>query len=458
MAAVVTVLTYTFFRDMESDVIQNNYMGTTTVVITDLSHSIDDKSASVRAFSKIYSGILGTEQGDSVLRTANHPPSVMASQQTLDCAADEEFNWMNSWPNVTLPGYDSIGSAMLGVSHSRAAVFAPLLRKDDVGWEKYAADTALPPVKGVVSGGIRNSSSSTARDLQGDDTFTTTSNLRAPAWQIAPVELSEGGIMWDYYTHPPYKEPIDRILNWNEDGDNGEGSPHDHGQGRSMITHKKMASMGQPSGFFTELMSCSDTLLALEQNPVPHDDPITLSGHDGQHSNEEELHQHAQAEETGDACTAIFHPVYATSPFGGSNSESKISGVVAEIFSWADLLSASMNGQYGVHELRAVLESTLKLPDGTHRTKAATYLVTDNIATFLQSGRATESQHEDMMVSYEFEFPHDNDITYSIELYPTDNVYYKNAVTKKPMYLAIIAACFFILSVLVFFVYDYFVK
>ena len=92
MAAVVTVLTYTFFRDMESDVIQNNYMGTTTVVITDLSHSIDDKSASVRAFSKIYSGILGTEQGDSVLRTANHPPSVMASQQTLDCAADEEFN------------------------------------------------------------------------------------------------------------------------------------------------------------------------------------------------------------------------------------------------------------------------------------------------------------------------------------------------------------------------------
>ena len=440
---------------MESDVQQNNYMGTTTVVITDISHSIDDKSASARAFSKMYSGILGTEQGDNVLRTANHPPSVMASQQTLDCAADEKFNWMNSWPNVTLPGYDSIGSAMLGVSHSRAAVFAPMLMNDEVGWQKYAADTALPPVKGVVSGGIRTSPASTARrDLQGDDTFTTTSKLSAPAWQIAPAELSAGGIMWDYYTHPPYKEPIDRILNWNKDGVNGEGLPHDNGHGRSMVTHDMMAAMGQPSGFATELMSCSDTLLPLELNPVPHYDPIVLSAH-----NEEEIHnQHAQAEETGDACTAIFHPVYAASPFGGSNSESKVSGVVAEVFSWADLLSASMNGQYGIHEIRAVLESTLKLPDGTHRTKAATYLMTDNIATFLQSGRATESQHEDMMVSYEFEFPHDTAITYSIELYPTDNVRYKNGVTKKPMYLAIIAACFFILSVLVFFVYDYFVK
>ena len=450
VSVIVTVLTYTFFRNMERDVLKNQYLELSTILITTTLRCIEDKAASVRTLSKMYSGILGTETGDNVLRTANHPPSVIASEETLACAAENRFNWKNTWPNVTMPGYDSIGSAMLVVSQSRAAVFAPLLDGNGKDWEKYAADTALPPVKGVVSGGIRTSTSAELfRNLQGDSS--STPKLQVPAWQIAPEELTEGGIMWDYYSHPPYRGAIDRILEWKKDVDAGLVSGGYTRHGRTLSSHQEIADAGGPPGFPTELMPCSDTLLPLYLNPVPIDNPIMLTNSEGEKA------QRSLASDGGDEdmCTAIFYPVYAASPFeGGSTSD--VAGFAAEMFSWTDVLQETL-ASYGPHEVRVVLESKLDLPDGTYRTKAATYIVEDYSATFLQTGRATESQFEWTMLSYTSQVP-DSDISYTIEVYATDHVGYLQTYVKEPMFLIIIAALFFLLSVIVFFVYDYFVK
>lgn len=135
-----------------------------------------------------------------------------------------------------------------------------------------------------------------------------------------------------------------------------------------------------------------------------------------------------------------------------------MTGVIAEMFSWTDLMADVMYGTVLFHEVRVVINSKYRLPDGSERTTIATYLVSHDGATFLGQGRITEDRHEAMMEEYSFSFPRDDAITYVLEVYPTDELCYDTGVSNKPMFLSIIAACFFFLSVFVFFVYDYFVK
>eukprot|EP00571_Detonula_confervacea_P006312 CAMPEP_0172322758 /NCGR_PEP_ID=MMETSP1058-20130122/46824_1 /TAXON_ID=83371 /ORGANISM="Detonula confervacea, Strain CCMP 353" /LENGTH=195 /DNA_ID=CAMNT_0013038581 /DNA_START=30 /DNA_END=614 /DNA_ORIENTATION=- len=177
---------------MESSVFEHNFIEISTMIIADTVKSLDDKASSTRAFSQIYAGILGVQHAqhvvmgggnnnDAILNRTNHPPSVVLSPAAKECVGDnsgDDNHWMNGWPNVTLPGYDAIGSSMLDVSNSRATVFCPLVWDvQEVAWEEYAANNALSLVKDVVSNGIRMSGlnqddsnePASLRDLQGEN-------------------------------------------------------------------------------------------------------------------------------------------------------------------------------------------------------------------------------------------------------------------------------------------------
>ena len=441
---------------MEEDVLRQNFVEISTMLVAGTSQSLDRKASSTKALSKTHTGILGVQRERG---PANHSPLVM------ECA-------ISSWPNVTLPGYDEIGSTMLDVSHSRAAVFAPLLWGEGAAleWEAYAVDNALLSVRDVVSNGIRSSdfllqengsshSDMERHDLQGDtgpmdqalfgDSSSSMSTLRVPAWQVAPAELMTEGIMWDYYSHPQYKAPIDRILRWNNEGSIDRGR-------RSMVTHEEMAAGEGPLVAATELIPCGETLLPLQLNAVPNTDPIHLSGH-GHEGNTHGCHRSLLTGTTSEGvCSALFHPVYDAQTSGSDNSQANISGVTVEIFSWTDIFMDIYHGH--VNDVaQVVIESKLKLPDGNHRSKLASYLVHSGGASFIGMGRLVGQGHEDMLETYEFSFPNDN-VIYSFEIYPTQEMCDRVGTSKKPTFLAIIASCFFLLSVLVFFVYDYFVK
>lgn len=470
VSVIVTVLTYTFFHRMEAEVIQHNFIEISTMLIDDTVKSLEQKASGTKALSNIFTGVLGKQKEEGY---ANHNPRVMLSPSTMSCVAenmleDDTIDWKTQWPQVTLPGHDMIGSAMLGASLSRAAVFAPLLWEDQgaVEWEAYAADHALAHVKEDVAGGIRSSDNNNLegensgfRDLQES---TETSTLRVPAWQIAPVEMMKEGIMWDYYSHLPYKSSIDRLLNRNKEA---EEMNHVHGR-RSLTTHADMQDIPVAS---TELIPCSGTLLPININPVPHKDPIILSGKPDLAPSEHSGHDYIGSgkpsgteESSGDGvCSAIFYPVYDASPLE-SNGTAKISGVVAEVFSWEDIFKNTNHG-YGAHgdsshEIYVVVESKLRLPDGSVRSRVASYIVGSTGATFAGSERLSENAHWEMQQSYEYSFSGDS-VTYSFEIYPhNDLMCYSNGISKQPMFLSIIAACFFFLSVIVFFVYDYFVN
>ena len=464
---------------MENDVFEHNYLDMFSILVAGTVKDLNSKVSSTIVFSNMYSGILGTANGDSVLRTANHPPSVIASSDTLACATEDNFNWKTVWPNVTMPGYESIGSAMLTVSRSRAAVFAPFLLEKGRKWEEYATDTALPPVRGVVSNGIRypSTSSSATATKAAEDRHTAedhdhprqmdvsswqTAPIRVPAWQIAPVELVEGGIMWDYYSYGPYQLPIDRILKWKWDEDVVVMHAHSHDTPHLFGNHYTIPGTQKLPGFATELMPCNEMLLSLELNPVPLDDPFVYASH-GDHEHNHGTSNPSSDNSGGDFCTAIFNPVFATSPNEGSTTVTSniIAGVVVEMFSWTDIFQNTIRGighDEELHEVNVVLESKLKLPDGTYSTKSASYCITDYGATLIPPGQMTENDDfADMIHSYEYP-TFDENITYSIDVYPVNYAGHTAGVTKQPMFLAIIAACCFLLSVLVFFVYDYFVK
>ena len=432
VAVIVTVLTYTFFRSMESEVLEDNFVEISTMIVSDTTRSLGDMASSTRALSETYTAILG-EGNDS-------------------CG-------VSSWPYVTLPGHDSIASAMLQVSHSRAAVFAPLLHGDEEvsQWEAYAVENAPPSVEDVVSDGIRSSEGGVGKD-QG---LFSESAPRVPAWQVAPADLMQAeGIMWDYYSHPPYKASVDRILMRNKE-------MKERRRRRLTSLEEEMASSsegGETPVAATELIPCSETLLPLHLNPAPRPNPISDHDHwegDG-HRRLRHLSSEEEAEvDVDDFCTAIFYPVYDATPSPSNRklARADVSGVAAELFSWSDMLGSSYQWHsYTLHEVRVVVESRLKLPDGSYRSTVATYSVEDGVARLLGQGRSTELGHEEMVQKYEFNFPGDDEVEYLFEVYPTDELCYQSGVSKRPVYLTIIAACVFGVSVLVFFVYDYYVK
>ena len=506
VSIIVTVLTYTFFRNMESGVLKHNFIEISTSLVADTVKSLEDKAMSARALSTMYAGILGTTAGGSTMAystnatgdgrssgtpSANHSPLVMLSPSAAACAADPI---LASWPNVTLPGFDAIASAMLGVTGSCAAIFAPLLRDDNASatWEQYATDNALSPVRAVVSDGIRNGvmdgrrvqkelaeenfdvdaalpAATTGnsgedqalhenRDMLFDhsSSASSSSSLRFPAWQIAPVQLMNEGIMRDYYSHPPYKAAIDRLLKWEEErGQHGE-EMSDDSQGRSIKPHTPVAA--------TALVPCEEMLLPLHLTAVPKKTRIKLSGADydtshGLHRRSRYLEHDVREQpltENDGLCSAIFHPVYDALPSSESDHAPTMSGVVAEVFSWTNILKNIVNG-HGPHKIRVVISSNLKLLDGSGvRSSVASYEVTESGASYIDNARIIDDHHLDMMQSYDFSFEMDDDMTYTFEMYPEDIRW--TDLSKRPMFLSIIAACFFFLSVMVFFVYDYFVK
>lgn len=485
---------------MESEVLEHNFNEISTMIVADVVKHLEDKASSTRAMSQAFSGILGAERAPSspagglgggarslnadptpsatmgtesnmhhmenrfpdpasdMYAAVDHPPSVMLSPSAMECASANGGDWMSPWPNVTLPGYNAIGSAMLGVSHSRAVVFAPLLRdyEGSLEWQEYAAGASLPATRDTVAKGIRSSGGDA---IEYQHLFEGSGYLRAPAWQIAPAQLMDEGIMWDYYSHPQYKGSIERIVKWDRESRQPEANGHDNGhdQRRSVLTHDEM---GEPIVAGTELFPCEDALLPVHLNPAPNMPPIALAGTvNGGH----DLHRRRTLESPpvegsggADVCTAIFHPVYDTSPSSGPDSPANLTGVVAEVFTWSDVLMDIVNG-HGKHEVRVIVESSMTLPDGSEQLKSATYIVDDYGATLIERGRVTESRHEAMKQCYDFAFANDA-MTYKLHIYPTDVLCHEYGISKTPAFLSVIAACFFFLSVIVFFVYDYFVK
>jgi len=459
VSVIVTVLTYIFFRDMESDVLHSNFADISTNLAADTARSLDRKASSTKALSKLYTGILGTQRETGPM---NESPSVILSSSALECTEGKDGDWKRIWPNVTLPGHDEIVSAMLGVSKSRAAIFAPFLWGNRLAWEEYAANEALPQVKDVASDGIRSSSGysvqedpkDTERDQQAFiDDFSLLSNLRVPVWQVAPAELMEEGIMWDLVSHPPYKAPIHRILEWTNEEE--EGKLGDDFRRRSMSSHDAMvaSAVGEPPVVSTELIPCAKTLLPVHLNPVPNVDPIQLSGHSDEHHG-----GHRRSQSVGEAeglCSAFFYPVYDAHP--SERSSSNITGIVAEIFSWTDVFMHLNHGQ--VHNVaEVIIESKLSLPDGSHRPhQSASYLLNADGASFVGMGRLVGKGHKEMMHTFGYSNLGDN-LTYTFEVYPSDELCYKEGISGQAAFLSVIAACFFFLSVFVFFVYDYFVN
>jgi hypothetical protein len=405
---IYIVPTYTFIPDMEEDVWQQMYSEISTLLAADTVKSLDLKASTARALSRTYTGVLGA------------PPGATA------CAADRD------WPNVTLPGFDEIATTLLDASESRAAVFAPLLwgEASAVEWETYATGVAVPPLEDVVSDGIRSNDgrSDSLSSLQPANV-----SLQVPAWQVAPAVLAEGGIMWDYYSYPPYRAPIERILKWNQEEETTEGG-------------------SRPLVAATELMPCNDTLLALRLAAV---DPIQLSGHGSDNVDRFIL---SLGPEAKGVCSAVFYPVYDTHPSisaGPDAARAVISGVVAEVFSWSDVFMDIYHGQ--VHDVAlVVVESKANLPYGSSPS-VATFLVRNDGASFVGHGRHVEEKYEEMGTTRNFSFPND-EMVYSFQIYPTEEL--RNSIggwTNTRIFLAIIAACFFFLSMLVFFMYDYFV-
>lgn len=451
VSVIVTVLTYTFFKEMEHTVNTSTFNQISTNLVADSVKSLNKKASSTKALSKTFTGILGVQSEKFPAdKPVNEPPSVIVSPKILQCAERERAegmsaNWKRIWPNVTLPGHDAIVSAMLEVSKSRAAVFAPLLWGDHAAWEEFAAAEALSLVEDIVSNGIRNSEYLVDEEQTLSSDSLSSLNIRVPVWQVAPAELMNEGIMWDLFSHPPYKAPIDRILNWRKEE---EEAPDVDQMPRSLKNHEKMG--GRPPVAATELIRCNETLLPIHRNSITDMDQIQLSG-----SGDKNLlygHRRSRSPETAnDVCSALFYPVYDN--FTSDDGPANITGVVAEIFSWSDIFMQIHHGSS--KKVEVVIES--KLEGSNEPPTTASYHVDNNEVRFVGLGRRVDHGDGALVQKYDFSFDQDA-VIHTFEIYSIGRVCYHDMVSRKPSFLAIIAACFFFLSVIVFFVYDYFVK
>ena len=148
-----------------------------------------------------------------------------------------------------------------------------------------------------------------------------------------------------------------------------------------------------------------------------------------------------------------------------ANNSAHVRGVVANLFSWKDLLvSAATFRRSTSHgpvtgDIFVVITSALEegMPFEGYQSAPATYYVTEHGAEYRGIGRNVEQQHAGMMLKYDFTLPFCS-VVYSFEVYPTDQLCSSYGVSNTPAFLALIACCFVILSTLVFFIYDYFVN
>jgi hypothetical protein len=412
VSVVVTCLTYIIFRNMEMTALKHEFNDIAALIIGNSMRILDSSGTSLSGLGEVYTGMFN--EGESV--AWNHPPSVMLSPSST-CANDE--SWKSSWSNVTLPGYNEIATSILNITAYRTIAFAPLLLDVDNRvneWEEYANINALSEVRDVVSNGIRGSTKNI-----------TASSVLFPAWQVSPKEVMREGMMWDLYSHPLYNSPLSHILSTLDDG------------------------VGVVAA--TELMTCGDNLLPVgTTKEIPTSQPEDHSGL-----------QHRGLLSEDDNCISVFAPVKKSFPT--NTSSNNIVGVVTGVLAWKDILVYHSYGHKdlewhhgqrgGVH---VVIRSTAKQSNGSIVTNHATYLVDDHQALYLGPGEDhIDSKHSAMMQSYIYTFPNDG-VSYTVEVHPTDESCATYGISKQPMVLAVIAASFFFLSTLVFFVYDYFVN
>lgn len=449
---------------------------------------MERKTYSLGVLANNYEGILG-EQTNITAPPGDHAPSVMLSDQAeATCTPFTSNNkWKTQLPYVTLPGYESYSESMMSVSEDRAVFFAPVVPEENVSvWENYAKEKALDLAIGAVTGGIRTPSGDIVQydlhELSGhlsggdrvlgkwlrrglasqeaqphsliDSVNTSTLedgggslSVRVPIWQLSPFNLSDEGLMWDMYKHPPYTESLDRIL-----------------QAQSEIAA-------------TKIIPCNDLLIPFHLTDPPSPKlhhHVVMEYSDGTSTRgyvDHIAHGHfdlIQGEAGGQlpygVCSTIFAPVHSSSAHGSNSSI--VMGVVASVFSWMDILRASANTinrstgrRYVTPDVFVVVTS--RLIEATHfesyQSAPATYYVAENDTEFHGMGRNIQQQHASMVLKYDFKVPLCN-VVYSFEVYPTDALYTSYGKSNTPMFLALIACFFVVLSTLVFFVYDYFVN
>jgi len=494
------VLIYTFFRNLESNTLTNEFAMLAVSLTRNVIELMERKAYSVNVLANNYEGILGL-QTNITAPPGDHASSVMLSDETRTTCGDSVINnneWKTHWPYVTLPGYESYADSMLTLTEDRAVFFAPVVPDENVSaWEDYARKEALEPAEGAVAGGIRTPSgdiieyevqeldpsgsnhnhrffhrlmqgmttsgghlhSNTSEGIpkKANNTTSTkedggTMSVRVPIWQLSPTKLNDDGLMWDVYKHPPYIEALDRVL-----------------QAESYVAA-------------TKLIPCTDLLIPFELTSPPppklHHD-VVMEYNDGTNTGEinvdHTVHGHldsqvaeneAEGLSSGEgACSAIFAPVHSSSTVGLHNS-AHVKGVVASLFSWEDLLGASSNpvrratGHDAVTaDIFVVITSKLEegMPFESYQSAPVTYYVTEHGAEFRGWGRNIQEQHADMGLKYDFKLPFCK-VFFSFEVYPTEQLCSSYGISNTPTFLALIACCFVVLSTLVFFIYDYFVN
>jgi len=487
VSIIVTVLIYTFFRNLESNTLTNEFAMLAVSLTRNVIELMERKAFSLNVLATNYEGILGLQTNFTV-PPGNHAPSVMLSDEARATCGDSitsNNEWRTHWPYVTLPGYESYSKSMLTVTEDRAVFFAPVVPDANVSaWEDYARKEALPSAEGAVAGGIRTPSgdiveyevkdvnhrfiqqirtaeeghlhqdTNAGMSMNESTTFMEEDGgslpVRVPIWQLSSTKLNEDGLMWDVYKHPPYTEALDRIL------------------------------QTQSSSSATKLIPCSDLLIPFHLTNPPSTkmrNDVVMEYTDGSTTGEDdvvdhEAHSHHKTTENGaqdqsfseGVCSAIFSPVHSSSAHGVHNS-AHVTGAVASLFSWEDLLSSSAypvrrSTGHGSITADIFVVVTSKLSEGFpngYPSGPATYYVTEHGAVFRGMGRHIEQKHADMMLKYDFKLPF-CDVVYTFEVYPTDLLCNSYGVSNTPTFLALIACCFVVLSTLVFFIYDYFVN
>ena len=500
VSIIVTVLISIFFRNLENNTLSNEFAMLAVSLTRNVIELMERKVNTLNVLATNYEGILGLQTNITV-PPGDHAPSVILSDEaraTCGDPIDSNNKWRTHWPYVTLPGYESYSNSILTVTEDRAVFFAPVVPEANVSvWEDYARKESLQSAEGAVAGGIRTPSGEVNQyEVQGVDVIGGSNNnrrflqrvrqgiaaeaghvshdadisnnvdtiteegggsvpVRVPIWQLSSTKLNDKGLMWDVYKHPPYTEALDRIL-----------------QANSSLTA-------------TKIIPCSDLLIPFEltDTPLPKmRQGVVMKYNDGRTTGDSkadyEAHGHREshhATENGEqdqslsegVCGAFFQPVHSSSAYG-LHTSSHVTGVVANLFSWEDLLTSSA---YPVHhssgrhhsittDMFVVITSDLndKIPFQSYQSAIATYHVTGHGAKFHGMGRNIEQEHADKMMKYEFKLPY-CEVVYTFEVYPTNVLYGTYGIANfPPAFLAVIACCFVVLSTLVFFIYDYFVN
>jgi len=413
VSVIVTTMTFVFFKTMENELIEAEFAQYSSSMAVSTVQILEKQALSLRGLGNMYTSIFGSEE----VPPYNHPPSVILN--TDGTTSDDGSTWKTSFPNVTIPGYNEIAANLIGIAELRSATFSPLLMYSETGaWEEYARNNALPRAIEVVQKGIRKATLGLS---------TTTPSFSVPAWQVAPAEVMTDGIMWDLYSHEPYRQSIDHVVTkYNKSGN--------------------FASTG--------LLPCDATLIPvhkLSSTTAATDNDTKSSMSIGTSRNTKGWSLPANMD---DACTAIFIPVYNVFPTATS-ADADLSGFVTGVFSWTDILA--IGGKRFVSDLRVVIRTEFLLSDGSYQSFVVTYNVNEDAATLLGTDAIVDPEHQDMVETFTFSFPGDTTI-YSFDIHSTDELETHYGVSNKPVQLSVVAACFFILSTLVFFIYDYFVK